>query len=828
MVTFAQTKIYPLFALLFGYGLALQVANADRDGTDLWPRYRRRMWGLVLLGVMHGIFFFPGDILVIYAAIGAVAYRLRGLEARSLVRISVSVYGASALVWLLIGGIDALSWAGSNTEVDADVFATLSEGSFAEVVSLQFFYWLVTLAILTVVQGPAVFACFLAGIALGRTTLLSDPQAHRDLAKRVLRWMPLGVAGAGVGATMTVDAGRWETMGFAVGYTAAPIVAAGYLAALAVLLLRWPALSRTLEAPGRIQWRAGRPDDNASDTDGIAGRSPPLGVEECEKHREFPYTRTWAQDINVIVDALERDGYYIESGAEASDSELSSVIRRADSSGATWYFVALADSVQEGFEDEIYESVSPQGNVVVHFFDRDGFDNLWLSSDMSQSEADRLVDASFDAGWNGPADLFNNMVTAFSATSTTTSGSSGSSSSGGSTSSSSGGGGFPWALLAIPAPDAVQHYREATDTYLTISDELPDVDKLEDADLEELAELGSRISHARWQMDAAEAIMDGEPLPEKPKVPPPPAPPKPPAPREQQRQLKAEAAMDPEIEIEQAIDEARKQDRQLRNQAAKVIAHREQLESRIEKSADQVGEAREMAKQALLRAERAKVEEDSAGLEKWTNTASSLAMKLQASESNLESLKGQYEIAVAQADEANSAVQANAMRVQELAAKRMQLLGQIQQAKMQEEVNKAVEAMSGALETDAPSLERVEGKIEARLAEAKAHAEIAQSTPEGAEAELREAVSLAKADDKLAELRSVARHLMSDRLGQVPESEELLVRLGSPNHHHNPHANANATTTTGNRLCPPCPSAFWIRLGHRFRGCDKQVHNVRD
>jgi len=204
--------------------------------------------------------------------------------------------------------------------------------------------------------------------------------------------------------------------------------------------------------------------------------------------------------------------------------------------------------------------------------------------------------------------------------------------------------------------------------------------------------------------------------------------------------LRAESAMDPEVEIEQAIDEARKQDRQLRNQAAKVIAHREQLETKIEKSADQVGEAREMAKQALLRAERAKAEEDAAGVEKWTNTASSLAMKLQASEGNLESLKGQYEIAVAQATEANNAVQSNALRVQELAAKRMQLLGQIQQAKMQEEVNKAVE--------------RVEEKIEARLATAKANAEVAQSTPQGAENELREAVSLARADDKLAELRA--------------------------------------------------------------------------
>jgi len=73
---------------------------------------------------------------------------------------------------------------------------------------------------------------------------------------------------------------------------------------------------------------------------------------------------------------------------------------------------------------------------------------------------------------------------------------------------------------------------------------------------------------------------------------------------------------------------------------------------------------------------------------------------------------------------------------------------------MQEEVNKAVESMSGALETEAPSLERVEEKIEARLATAKANAEVAQSTPQGAENELREAVSLARADDKLAELRA--------------------------------------------------------------------------
>lgn len=218
--------------------------------------------------------------------------------------------------------------------------------------------------------------------------------------------------------------------------------------------------------------------------------------------------------------------------------------------------------------------------------------------------------------------------------------------------------------------------------------------------------------------------------------------------------IKAESAMNPEVEIEQAIDEARKQDMALRNQAAKVIAHRTQLEQKIEGAADDVGTARETAKQALLRAEKAAGEGDAAGVDKWTNAAQSLAMKLQAAEGNLESLKQQYEIAVAQADEAKRAVETNAMRVQELAAKRMELLGKMEQAKMQESVNAAVESMSSAMEKDAPSLSKVEDKIQKRLAEAKAKAEIRSSTPEGAEVELREAVSLARADEKLAELRA--------------------------------------------------------------------------
>lgn len=252
VVTFGQMKVYPLFALLFGYGLSIQVANAARRNVELAPAYRRRMVGIGCLGVLHGVLFFPGDILVLYAAIGALAFRFRAVDTPRLVRWSIAVYGAAAALWLAVGLLDLLGSPGTPT-ASADTVDTLTNGSFLEVVGVHFWEWLITLGILTMIQGPAVFASFLLGIVLGRTDLLSDPDRHRDLALRVLRWAPLGLAGAGVGASMTVVGGRWDTLGFAIGFAAAPLVAAAYLAGLALVLSRGSSpLSTLLEASGRM------------------------------------------------------------------------------------------------------------------------------------------------------------------------------------------------------------------------------------------------------------------------------------------------------------------------------------------------------------------------------------------------------------------------------------------------------------------------------------------------------------------------------------------------------------------------------------------------
>jgi phage shock protein A len=218
---------------------------------------------------------------------------------------------------------------------------------------------------------------------------------------------------------------------------------------------------------------------------------------------------------------------------------------------------------------------------------------------------------------------------------------------------------------------------------------------------------------------------------------------------------KTEEVKDPEIEIEQAIQEAQKRDQQLRNQAAQVIAHRTNVAAELEDASSDMAEARELAKQALLRADAATKAGNAAEAEKWNATASQIAMKMQASQNTVNMLTEQLKTADVQAQKAKDAVKNNATAVQELAARRMQLLGQLEAAKMQESVNKAVDAMTATVGTDAPSLEEVEDKIQARMAQATAKAELTEATsPEAAIAELKAATSDLKAASALDDLRA--------------------------------------------------------------------------
>jgi phage shock protein A len=217
---------------------------------------------------------------------------------------------------------------------------------------------------------------------------------------------------------------------------------------------------------------------------------------------------------------------------------------------------------------------------------------------------------------------------------------------------------------------------------------------------------------------------------------------------------KVEEMKDPEVEIEQAIQAAHRRDEALREQAAKVLAHRTRLAGEIEDAAEELAKAKELAKQALLKADAAQKEGNAEEASRWNRSAQALAMRMQAAQSNYDLLQQQLLVADDQADQAKSAVMQNAMQLQEITAKRMEMLGQLETAKMQESVNEAMRSITSTVGDGSPSLKEVEDKIEARMAEAQAKAELQSVTPEGSMAELEREVDLAQADTVLDNLRA--------------------------------------------------------------------------
>jgi len=212
--------------------------------------------------------------------------------------------------------------------------------------------------------------------------------------------------------------------------------------------------------------------------------------------------------------------------------------------------------------------------------------------------------------------------------------------------------------------------------------------------------------------------------------------------------------MKPEVQIEQAMADARKQDLELRNQAARVIAHRTELQMKLDRAIDDAADARAQAGQALKMSDSASTAGDAAEVDKWNRTAQALAMKLETSEQLVDGLKTQYTTATEQAELAKEQVNANALRLQELSARRMELLGKLEQARMQEQVNQTLEQLSKPMEANAgPTLSEIEDKINRRMANASAHAELESASIEGAQRDVERSLAQTSAQARLDKLR---------------------------------------------------------------------------
>jgi len=91
---FAEDKFYPLLSFLFGLGFSIQLGRMAASAADFLSVYRRRLMALLLIGLVHGLLVWPGDILTTYALMGFLLLPFRACSQKAIL--------AFAIIFLLL------------------------------------------------------------------------------------------------------------------------------------------------------------------------------------------------------------------------------------------------------------------------------------------------------------------------------------------------------------------------------------------------------------------------------------------------------------------------------------------------------------------------------------------------------------------------------------------------------------------------------------------------------------------------------------------------------------------------------------------------------
>lgn len=258
-------KARSAFAFLFGVGFGMMLMRG-RSGPEFARFHLWRMTLLLAIGVLHMMFLFWGDILILYALLGMALLLFRSASDALLLRLGLALV---ILPPLLVGAFEAvtgapmpnlagLTDAQAVAQIEAAAPAYLG-GDYLAYVRANIGYYLshpLAETAYVAIYDLGVLGLFLLGFWTARRGLLRDVEAHRPLIRRIA-WiaLPVGLLLGGVHMSRLMGVPVEGVMRGVVtaSYVGLPLAAFGYLAALSLWITRSGRWMTTLFAPmGRM------------------------------------------------------------------------------------------------------------------------------------------------------------------------------------------------------------------------------------------------------------------------------------------------------------------------------------------------------------------------------------------------------------------------------------------------------------------------------------------------------------------------------------------------------------------------------------------------
>jgi uncharacterized protein len=232
LLTLAVGKFFLIFSFLFGFGFATSIAADNRRGRASGPRFGRRLLALLLFGMVHAVFLFIGDILMLYAMLGVLLWFSRNLAPRTLLVLS-------GIAYLIAIGAQAAALTATDFDGDGVLARATSAylGGFWDAAAFRLSedVWIGQPFIL-IFNGPAALSMFLAGLALAKSGAFPGTPGQRARPRlgwallvtgllasvATLAWVGPDYAAPSTGATVE------EFVAAMVRSAAAPVLSAGY------------------------------------------------------------------------------------------------------------------------------------------------------------------------------------------------------------------------------------------------------------------------------------------------------------------------------------------------------------------------------------------------------------------------------------------------------------------------------------------------------------------------------------------------------------------------------------------------------------------------
>lgn len=208
-------------------------------------------------------------------------------------------------------------------------------------------------------------------------------------------------------------------------------------------------------------------------------------------------------------------------------------------------------------------------------------------------------------------------------------------------------------------------------------------------------------------------------------------------------------AEDPELILNQYIEDQRANMSKMQNDAVAVIAAEKELEHSVEASQNKLVELDNNVRTAVQ-----------AGRD---DLASSLIAQKNSEQTNLASLKAQLEKARQHSTDVKNMLQQAQLNFQKASSERMQLIAENRRAKMQEKVAQTMQSFSSYSDSD--TLDRMKEKIKERQARAEAMMDLGTSSTQGQLASLQQSSANVEVQAQLLEYKK--------QMGLLPQTPAI-------------------------------------------------------